>query len=285
MIDFSLTDWVDRVLAEDVGKGDFTTLAIIPDNISGEATLLVKEAGIIAGVEIAQHIFKHLDPQAQILTYINDGTYCDGNKNKVFSVTANIHVLLKAERLVLNIMQRMSGIATTTHQYVKAVEGTKAKILDTRKTTPGFRYFEKLAVKIGGGINHRMGLYDQILIKDNHVDFAGGIDKAIERAIDYCKKHHLSIPIEAEARSIDDVQKILRYNEVDIIMLDNFSVEQTQQAVNLINGIKKIESSGGITLANVREYALCGVDYISIGALTHHVKSLDLSLKATIHKP
>ncbi len=282
MNDEFLVDWIKRVVEEDVGTGDHTTLATVPNDIYGYANLYVKEKGVLAGVAIAKTIFELFDKNAVVDVFLHDGTFCEGDKKVVLRVYTNIHILLKLERLVLNIMQRMSGIATTTQQFVKAVEGTKAQILDTRKTTPGFRYFEKMAVRIGGGQNHRFGLFDQILIKDNHIDFAGGIDNALSRTYNYLKKKQLSIPVEVEARSLDDIEKILAYDFVDIILLDNFSIQQTHEAVKRINGRVKIESSGGINLKNVRDYALCGVDYISVGALTHHVNSLDLSLKASI---
>ncbi|MCX7863322.1 MAG: carboxylating nicotinate-nucleotide diphosphorylase [Bacteroidales bacterium] len=281
MIDKGIKEWVERYIEEDVGAGDVTTLATIPNNIHGEAKLWVKEQGILAGVAIAKQIFEWYDTESKVEIFLHDGTICDGNKNLVFSVKSNVHTLLKLERLILNIMQRMSGIATTTHKFVKAVEGTKAIILDTRKTTPGFRYFEKMAVRIGGGQNHRFGLFDQILIKDNHIDFAGGIDNALIQTQKYIEKNNLQIPIEVEARTLSDIEKILQYPFVTIILLDNFSLSETQQAVKLIDGKVKVESSGGINIHNVRDYALCGVDYISIGALTHHVSSLDLSLKAS----
>lgn len=282
MIDSKVKSFIQSALEEDIGEGDYTTLATISENVYGEANLLVKEEGILAGVNVAKEIFQYLDSESKVEIYIKDGTYCDGNKNIALTVYSKIHILLKAERVVLNILQRMSGIATLTNKFVKAVEGTKAKILDTRKTTPGFRYFEKLAVKIGGGYNHRMGLYDQILIKDNHIDFAGGIDEALIKTKAFIEKNNLKIPVEIEARSIQDIQKILKYDFVETILLDNFTVEQTKEAVKIIAGRKKIESSGGITLSNVKDYALCGVDYISVGALTHHVSSLDLSLKAKL---
>lgn len=282
MNDEFLIDWIKRVVEEDVGAGDHTTLATVPSDIYGNANLYVKERGVLAGVAIAKTIFECYDKNAVVEVFLPDGTYCEGDKKVVLRVNANIHILLKLERLVLNIMQRMSGIATTTRQFVKAVEGTKAQILDTRKTTPGFRYFEKMAVRIGGGQNHRFGLFDQILIKDNHIDFAGGIDEALMRTREYIKANQLTIPVEVEARSLDDIEKILAYDFVNVILLDNFTIEKTKEAVKLINGRVKTESSGGINLSNVREYALCGVDYISVGALTHHVNSLDLSLKASI---
>ena len=281
MINEQIKAFIDNALNEDVGSGDYTSLAIIPENLKGKAILYVKEEGILAGVEIAQDIFNYLDPSCQFNVFLNDGSYCKGHKEIAFEVEANVQTLLKAERLILNIMQRMSGIATVTHQYVKAVEGTKAKILDTRKTTPGFRFFEKEAVRIGGGQNHRFGLYDMVMIKDNHIDFVGGITPAIQKVKAFLEKHHLQIPIEVEARTIADVEEILNAGGIQRILLDNFNFENTRKAVSIINGCLEVESSGGITLENVREYALCGVDFISIGALTHHIKSLDLSLKAS----
>lgn len=275
-------NFIDKALEEDLGEGDHTTLAIIPKDVVGKANLYVKEEGILAGIEIAKNIFIHYDPNAKINIYLKDGQYCKGNYEIAFDIETTIHNLLKLERLVLNILQRMSGIATETHKYVKAVEGTKAKILDTRKTTPGFRFFEKEAVRIGGGLNHRFGLFDMILIKDNHIDFAGGIENALRKTLDYLKQNNLNIPVEIEARSIEDVQKILKIGGAQRILLDNFNIEQTRKAVDICKSSIELESSGGITLSNVRDYALCGVDYISIGALTHHIKSLDLSLKATL---
>lgn len=280
MINKDIKAFIDNALNEDVGSGDYTSLAIIPKNLQGKATLFVKEEGILAGVEVAKHIFKYVDHDCKFTTFINDGEYCKGQKEVAFEVEANVQTLLKIERLVLNIMQRMSGIATITHTYVKEIKGTKAKILDTRKTTPGFRFFEKEAVKIGGGQNHRFGLYDMVMIKDNHIDFAGGIKPAIEKTVAYLRTHQLNIPIEVEARNLDDVKEIINIGQIQRILLDNFNIEDTVKAVEIIQQRYEIESSGGITLENVRQYALCGVDFISIGALTHHVKSLDLSLKA-----
>ncbi len=279
MINQEWKEFISRSLLEDVGSGDHTTLAIIPPLLKGKAQLFVKEAGIIAGIDRAREIFSFLDAKSNVQILINDGEFCDGKRNVAFVVEGNARILLQTERLVLNIMQRMSGIATTTHQYVKAVEGTKAKILDTRKTTPGFRSFEKEAVRIGGGFNHRFGLYDMILIKDNHIDYAGSIETALTRVWRYLEDHHLQIPIEIEARSINDVKTILILGNVQRIMLDNFSLADTHKAVELVEHGVELESSGGIQLSNVRDYALCGVDYISVGAITHHVKSLDLSLK------
>lgn len=280
MINEQIKAFIENALNEDVGSGDYTSLAIIPNDLRGKATLFVKEEGILAGVQITKNIFQYLDNQSHFTTYINDGQYCLGEKDIAFEVETNVQTLLKAERLVLNIMQRMSGIATITNQYVKEIEGTHAKILDTRKTTPGFRYFEKEAVKIGGGQNHRFGLYDMVMIKDNHIDFAGGIKNAIEKTKAYLNRQNINIPIEVEARNLNDVEEILSIGNIQRILLDNFNFENTAKAVEMINHKFEVESSGGITLENVRQYALCGVDFISIGALTHHVKSLDLSLKA-----
>lgn len=280
MINLQLKAFIDSALKEDVGNGDYTSLAIIPKKLRGQATLFVKEEGVLAGVDIAEQIFKYLDDSCKFEKFIFDGSYCSGKNEVAFVIDINVQTLLKAERLILNIMQRMSGIATQTRKYVEAVKGTSAKILDTRKTTPGFRYFEKEAVRIGGGMNHRFGLFDMILIKDNHIDFAGGIEKAIEKVLHFLKVNNFQLPIVVEARTIDDVKIILSHKEIQRILLDNFNIEKTIEAVNLVNHRVELESSGGITLNNVRDYALCGVDYISIGALTHHVKSLDLSLKA-----
>jgi len=280
MTNGQLKAFIDNALKEDVGSGDYTSLAIIPEDLRGKATLFVKEEGVLAGVDIAEQVFKYLDYTCQFEKLISDGTYCAGKKEVAFMVEANVQTLLKTERLILNIMQRMSGIATVTHKYVEAVKGTLTKILDTRKTTPGFRFFEKEGVRIGGGTNHRFGLFDMIMIKDNHIDFAGGVEQAVSKTTQFLKENNLYIPIVVEARNLKDVEIILAHKEVQRILLDNFSPEQTLKAVDFVNHRVELESSGGITLANVRDYALCGVDFISIGALTHHVKSLDLSLKA-----
>lgn len=276
---FDLKKFVTLALKEDVGKGDFTSQAIIDKKHSSEAILLVKEACIIAGIQIFKDIFKIVDPDCSIETYYRDGDFCEGNRVVVAKVTSNTLTILKVERLVLNILQRMSAIATKTNKYVESVKGTKARILDTRKTTPLFRYFEKLAVRIGGGYNHRFGLYDMILIKDNHIDCAGGIENAINKTLSFLKKKELNIPIEIEARTLEDVKTILKIGGINRIMLDNFSIENTKKAVELIKNKYEIESSGGINLSNVRDYALCGVDYLSVGDLTHNVKSIDMSLK------
>ena len=265
--------------AEDIGDGDHTTLSCIPSTAVGKSQLIVKEDGVLAGVEVARQIFNAFDPQLQMTVFINDGA--DVKKGDVaFVVEGKIQSLLQTERLMLNIMQRMSGVATRTRFYVKMLEGTKTRVLDTRKTTLGLRLLEKEAVKIGGGVNHRIGLYDMILLKDNHVDFAGGIDKAITRAKNYLIEKNKNLKIEIEVRNFDELAQVMAVGGVDRIMLDNFSVENTRKAVEIIDGKFETESSGGITIETLRQYAECGVDYISVGALTHSVKSLDLSFKA-----
>lgn len=274
-----LNAFIKNAILEDIGDGDHTSQACIPANQKGKAKLLVKESGIIAGIEIAQLIFKQFDKEFKFEILKKDGDYCHIG-DIAFYVEGNSSLLLQAERLVLNVMQRMSGIATQTNKYVNELKGLKTKILDTRKTTPGFRFFEKEAVRIGGGVNHRIGLYDMILIKDNHIDFAGGNIKAIERVNEYLKEKNKNLKIEIEARTIADVKEIINYGKIDRIMLDNFTIDDTKFAVELINGKFETESSGGITIDNLREYGECGVDFISVGALTHHVRSLDLSLKA-----
>ncbi len=266
-------------LAEDVGDGDHTSLSTIPAGTQGKARLWVKEDGILAGVDVALEIFRTIDPDLKVEVFLNDGiTILMGDV--VFIVEGSSHSILKAERLVLNCMQRMSAIATQTHDIVESIKGTGAKILDTRKTTPGFRYFEKWAVKIGGGVNHRFGLYDMILIKDNHVDYSGGIANAINNAYSYLQQNNKQLDIEIEVRNLKELDEVLKTGDVQRIMLDNFSLTDLRKAIETINGRYITEASGGITAANVRSYAECGVDYISIGALTHSVKSLDLSLKA-----
>ncbi|MBI5218453.1 MAG: carboxylating nicotinate-nucleotide diphosphorylase [Bacteroidia bacterium] len=271
--------FIQNALQEDVGDGDHTSLATVPENVTGKAHLLVKEKGILAGIEIAQKIFMYVDTQLDVTVFIEDGTAISKG-DKAFIVKGPVHSILKAERLVLNIMQRMSGIATATHQYADKIKGLKTKIVDTRKTTPGMRFLEKEAVRIGGGENHRMGLYDMILIKDNHIDFAGGIENALSKTRDYLKKIKKDMKIEIEARTLRDVEKIISIGGIHRIMLDNFSIENTAKAIKMIHGKYETESSGGITMETVKSYAECGVDYISIGALTHHIKSLDMSLKA-----
>ncbi len=277
--DSLLTDFIIRCLNEDIGEGDFTSMACIPKGTEGKARLLIKENCVIAGLEIARKVFSVADPSLETEFYIHDGDEVTSGTIG-FIVWGNLHSILKTERLVLNILQRMSGIATSTRTCVKLVEGTKAKITDTRKTTPGMRILEKNAVMIGGGVNHRMGLYDMIMIKDNHIDFSGGIEKAIKRTKEFLQAKGLNLKVEIEARSLTDVEIIIRTGGVDRIMLDNFSIEDTIKAVKLIAGRYEIESSGGITPENIRSYAECGVDFISVGALTHHIKSIDMSLKA-----
>jgi nicotinate-nucleotide pyrophosphorylase (carboxylating) len=270
---------IELAIAEDIGDGDHTSLACISPMQSGEMELLVKQEGIIAGVELAGYIFSEIDPEISTTRFISDGAKVKPG-DKVFLVKGKTISLLQAERLVLNIMQRMSGVATQTHRYAEKLHGLKTKVLDTRKTTPGMRILDKWAVKIGGGENHRMGLFDMILIKDNHIDFAGGIEKAIQCTQQYLSKINKPLKIEIEARNLNDVRKILHTGEIHRILLDNFTIEQTKNAVELINGNYETESSGGITIETLRDYAMCGVDYISVGALTHQIKSLDLSLKA-----
>jgi nicotinate-nucleotide pyrophosphorylase (carboxylating) len=275
----ALESIIDIAIKEDIGEGDHTSLAVIPAELSGKAQLIVKQNGIIAGVDVAKIICNKIDPGLEFRSFIKDGQPVKKN-DIVFIVAGKVISILQAERLVLNMMQRMSGIATQTHQYTDKVKDLKTQILDTRKTTPGLRLLDKYAVKVGGGENHRIGLYDMILIKDNHIDFAGGIEQAINKTHEYLKKSTKKLKIEIEARSIKDVEVILKRGGVDRILLDNFTPELTRQAIIMINGKFETESSGNITLSNIREYAECGVDYISIGALTNHVKSLDLSLKA-----
>jgi len=265
--------------AEDIGDGDHTTLSCIPASAIGKSQLIVKENGILAGVEVAREIFRAFDPELKMTVFITDGAEVKVG-DVAFVVEGKVQSLLQTERLMLNIMQRMSGVATRTREYVKALEGTKTRVLDTRKTTPGLRLLEKEAVKIGGGVNHRIGLYDMILLKDNHVDFAGGIDKAILRAQNYLKEKGKNLKIEIEVRNFDELAQVMAVGGVDRIMLDNFTPENTRKAVDIIAGKYETESSGGITFDTLREYAECGVDYISVGALTHSVKSLDMSFKA-----
>ena len=278
-----MTDNLEQLIplwfAEDIGDGDHTTLSCIPADAMGKSQLIIKENGVLAGIAIAREIFKAFDPELKMTVFIEDGTEVKVG-DVAFVVEGKIQSLLQTERLMLNIMQRMSGVATRTREYVKLLEGTKTNVLDTRKTTPGLRLLEKEAVKIGGGVNHRIGLYDMILLKDNHVDFAGGIDKAIQRAKAYLQSKGKDLKIEIEVRNFDELSQVMSIGGVDRIMLDNFSVENTRKAVEIINGKYETESSGGITFETLRQYAECGVDYISVGALTHSVKSLDMSFKA-----
>jgi nicotinate-nucleotide pyrophosphorylase (carboxylating) len=265
--------------AEDIGDGDHTTLSCIPESAKGKSQLIIKEEGILAGVEVARRIFNAFDPELMMTVFIQDGAHVKPG-DIAFVVEGKIQSLLQTERLMLNIMQRMSGVATRTNQYVKALEGTRTRVLDTRKTTPGLRLLEKEAVRIGGGVNHRVGLYDMILLKDNHVDFAGGIPNAINRAKEYLKEKGKDLKIEIEVRNFDELAQVMEVGGVDRIMLDNFTPENTKKAVEIIGGKYETESSGGITFDTLRTYAACGVDYISVGALTHSVKSLDMSFKA-----
>ncbi len=270
---------IDLSFAEDIGDGDHTTLCCIPEEVRGKSRMIIKEEGILAGVKIAEEVFNRFDSTLKVEILINDGTKVKPG-DVAMVVEGSVRSLLQTERLMLNIVQRMSGIATITHKYMELLKGTKAKVLDTRKTTPGMRILEKMAVKIGGGENHRIGLFDMILLKDNHVDFAGGISNAIDRCHEYLEAKNKDLKIEIEVRSIDELNQVLEHGGVNRIMLDNFSVEDTRMAVDLIGGKYEIESSGGITLDTIRSYAECGVDYISVGALTHSVKSLDISFKA-----
>jgi nicotinate-nucleotide pyrophosphorylase (carboxylating) len=270
---------LELAFAEDIGDGDHTTLCSIPASEVGSSKLLIKEEGILAGVNVAKDVFYKFDPELKVDVFIEDGAHVKPG-DVAFVVTGKVQSLLQTERLVLNLMQRMSGIATITNKYVKLLEGTKTKVLDTRKTTPGLRMLEKQAVKIGGGENHRIGLFDMILLKDNHVDFAGGIKNAITRAKQYLKEKNKDLKIEIEVRNFDELNEALNVGGVDRIMLDNFTVEDTRKAVEIVNGRVELESSGGITFETIRDYAVTGVDYVSVGALTHSVKSLDMSLKA-----
>lgn len=270
---------IDLAFSEDIGDGDHTTLCCIPDDEMGKSQLIIKENGILAGIRVAQQVFNRFDPTMKVEVLIEDGTPVKPG-DVAMIVSGKVRSLLQTERLMLNIMQRMSGIATMTSKYVKKLEGTNTRILDTRKTTPGMRIMEKEAVKIGGGVNHRIGLFDMILLKDNHIDFAGGIDAALDKCHQYLKDKGLDLKIEIEVRSFDELQQVLNHGGVDRIMLDNFNTEDTKKAVAMINHRYETESSGGITYDTIRDYAECGVDFISVGALTHSVKGLDMSFKA-----
>jgi len=274
-------EFISAALQEDVGAGDYSTLAAIDKDAQGKAVLKIKENGILAGISLAQEIFTFLEPGSAFTLFKKDGDAVN-NGEIAFEVKAKVHTILKAERLVLNCMQRMSGIATLTALYVDKIKGYPAKILDTRKTTPLFRAYEKEAVHIGGGYNHRMGLYDMIMLKDNHIDFCGGIEKAIEHTNDYLRKNGLNLKIEIETRSLDDVKRVLAAGDVDRIMLDNFTPDELEEAVRFIGKRYETEASGGIHMDNIIDYARTGVDFISVGALTHHAVSMDLSLKAQI---
>jgi nicotinate-nucleotide pyrophosphorylase (carboxylating) len=274
-----LRDFILRSLEEDLGDGDHTSLACISGSKEGKAMLLIKEEGILAGIRVAKELFSIVDKNLKFDIKLEDGASI-GPGDIAFYIAGNQQSILKSERLVLNIMQRMSGIATTTHRYVSLLNELNTKILDTRKTTPGLRFLEKEAVRIGGGLNHRMGLYDMIMIKDNHIDYAGGIEKAINKTREYQMKHNLNLKVEIEARNLAEIKSIIALGGVDRIMLDNFSVKDTLIAVKEIAGKFETESSGGINFKTIRSYAECGVDFISVGALTHHINSLDMSLKA-----
>lgn len=270
---------IANAIREDVGPGDYSSLACIPASATGKAKLLVKDTGILAGVTFAQQVFNYVDPQLKIEVFIHDGTPVT-HGDVAFHVSGSSQSILKAERLVLNAMQRMSAIATKTAQYVTLLEGTGTKVLDTRKTTPGIRALEKWAVKIGGGENHRFALYDMVMLKDNHIDFAGGITPAIQKTQEYLKANNLDLKIIVEARDLDEVREIISNPGIHRILLDNFDYDQTREAVALIGDYCQTESSGGINEETMRHYAECGVDYISSGALTHSIYNMDLSLKA-----
>ncbi|MBC8172686.1 MAG: carboxylating nicotinate-nucleotide diphosphorylase [Chitinophagales bacterium] len=271
---------INSALIEDIQEGDHTTLATIEPDAEGKAILLVKEHGILAGVDLAEIILKHINPELEINIFIPDGSLVEPG-NIAFVAEGRIQALLVAERTMLNFMQRMSGIATKTNEFVQKIRHTKAKILDTRKTTPGLRYFEKWAVRLGGGHNHRFGLYDMILIKDNHIDFCGGIENAIQRTVDYLEENELALQIEIETRNLHEVEEVLRVGKINRIMLDNYPIHLLYDAVKLIDGKYETEASGGVNLDSVIDIAGSGVDYISVGQLTHSVHSLDLSFKAS----
>lgn len=270
---------IDLAFAEDIGDGDHTTLCCIPETAMGKSHLLIKEDGILAGVEVAKRVFARFDPEMKVEVLIGDGAHV--RKGDIaMVVSGKVRSLLQTERLMLNIMQRMSGIATMTNKYVERLKGTNTHVLDTRKTTPGMRMLEKQAVKIGGGMNHRIGLFDMIILKDNHIDFAGGIANAINRCHEYLREKGLDLKIEIEVRNFDELRQAMECGGINRIMLDNFSVADTRKAVEMVAGRFETESSGGITFDTIRDYAECGVDFISVGALTHSVKGLDMSFKA-----
>ena len=275
-----LTEIIKNALAEDIGSGDHSSLASVPAGAKGKMKLLAKANGIIAGIEVAKEVLKQVDPSISVNCFMKDGDEIKTG-DIVFELEGPARSMLTAERTLLNFMQRISGIATVSKQYADAVKGTKTKILDTRKTTPNLRELEKYAVKTGGSENHRFGLFDMIMLKDNHIDFAGGIEKAIDDTHKYLEKNSLNLKIEIETRTIEEVKRVVNHGKIDRIMLDNFTPEKISEALKIIDGKYETEASGGITLENIKEYARTGVDYISIGALTHHIKSLDLSLKFT----
>ena len=275
----ALSEQIKLAITEDIGDGDHSSISCIPEKTSGQAHLLLKEHGVLAGIKVAILVFHQIDPTLELEVFLEDGAKIK-NGDIAFIVSGKVLSILQSERLVLNFMQRMSGIATTTNKYVKKLEGLKTRVLDTRKTTPGLRVFEKMAVKTGGGENHRMGLFDMIMLKDNHIEFAGGIGEAINAAHAYLKSIGKNLRIEIEARNLSEISEILETGRINRIMLDNFTLNDTRKAIELINGKYETESSGGITLETIRDYAECGVDYISVGALTHQIRSLDMSLKA-----
>lgn len=281
--DLKLHHLIDEALLEDVGDGDHSTISCIPSSQKGKAVLKIKQDGILAGVNVAQKIFSYIEPSAQIIIYKNDGDTMQFG-DIAFEVEATVHTLLKAERLVLNCMQRMSGIATLTKQYTSLLQGYSTRLLDTRKTTPNFRLLEKEAVKIGGGVNHRFGLYNMIMLKDNHIDFAGGIENAINKAYQYITDVKPGLQIEVETRTLSDVEKVCAIGKGKVlrVMLDNFTPQQVAEAVKMIDGVFETEASGGINLNTIQKYAATGVDFVSVGGLIHQAKSLDLSLKAVI---
>lgn len=266
-------------LNEDIKRGDYSSLCCIDSSQTSRAELIAKQEGIICGIEIAKRVFELLDPKIEFTGFKEDGDKVEKG-DRIFTVKGNAIGILSSERTALNYLQRLSGISSTTNVYVKAIEGTNTKLLDTRKTTPGLRLFEKYAVKIGGGYNHRMGLFDMIMLKDNHIDFAGGIENAITRANDYIRDNNLDIRIEIEVRNFNELKEVLSIGRVNRIMLDNFTPSDLKKAIEIIDGRYETESSGGITLETIKDYAISGVDYISVGALTHNIKSLDLSLIA-----
>ncbi len=281
IINSPLLELIKNALAEDIGNGDHSTLSSIDENAEGKAILKIKQDGILAGMQVAEIIFTYMQPDAIFTAYKKDGDAMQYGEI-AFEVQAKVHTILKCERLVLNTMQRMSGIATLTNKYVQKIAGYNTKLLDTRKTTPNFRLLEKQAVKIGGAINHRFGLYDMIMLKDNHIDYCGGIAKAINKAYDYVQKNNLNLQIEVETRSLEDVEIVMQTGKVNRIMLDNFTPEKIVEALKIINGKYETEASGGINYDNIESYAATGVTYISSGALIHQAVSLDLSLKASI---
>lgn len=279
----AMHQFIQLAIREDVGDGDHTSLSTIPKGVLGKAHILIKESGVLAGVEVAKAIFKEIDPRLELTFLFEDGQEVKSG-DIVIEIYGSVHSILLAERLVLNVMQRMSGIATVTNRVVKLLLTTSTKVLDTRKTTPGIRFLEKEAVRIGGGVNHRFGLYDMILIKDNHVDFSGGIKNALDAANKYRREHNKDIDIEIEVRSIDELNEVLEHGGVERILLDNFDIKTLKEAVQIVDHRFVTEASGGITLENAFEYASCGVDFISMGALTHSVKSIDISLKSDLAK-